>query len=117
MSVTINYLRPITAAITTPPTVAQSQRLSTVVAVLASNDGTTVSITITHDLNLPASDISQGFPTIVLTPLDTTATAAAFWVRASRPDYLVLGQVISSFSGASPVQLEVTISRPNTLVR
>lgn len=115
MAVTPYYLRPATGA--TAPTASKTQRLSTVVAVLAAVANADTQVTITHDFGAAASDITQGFPSVLLTPLDPTAFTSNWYLLSQNPNYTVLNKTNTSQGVLSGSQLLVTISRPNTLVR
>jgi hypothetical protein len=113
MAVTPYYLRPATGA--TAPTASKVQRLSTLVAVLAAVANLDTQVTITHDFGLPNSDITQGFPSVSLLPLDPSAFTSNWYLFSQNPNYTVLEK--SSGGVLAGSQLLVTISRPNTLVR
>lgn len=114
MAVGVTYLRPATGA--TAPTQKQVQRQSTVVAVLAGTALNDTQVFVSHDFNLPASDISQGFPTVDFEPLDPSAYTAQWFEASQAPNFTMLGKTVSVGNLAGN-QLKVTITRPNTLVR
>jgi hypothetical protein len=114
MAVSVNYRRPVFGV--TPPTQLQTQRLSTVVAVLAGTAAADSQAIITHNLNMSNADISQGFPTLDWEPLDTTFYAAN-WFEASQSNNFVVLQKGAGVGATANNQAKVTISRPNTTVR
>jgi hypothetical protein len=89
MAVTVTYLYPVAGAV---PTQAQMLNFNMVVASVASSAAGDNSAAITHDFNLPTSDISSGFPRVVLNKQGADTTAGADWYIASQnPNYTILG--------------------------
>ena len=109
MAITVTYLYPIAGS---TPTVAQMQNFNMVVATVASSAAGDNSAVITHDLNLPASDISAGFPRVVINA-QADDTTAGFYVVSQNPNYTILG---ANALAAKPTTLFM-IDRPVSLDR
>ncbi len=117
MAMTLNYLSAGTGS--TPPTAALAYAVNTVNVTLSPAASTDNSQAITHNFNLPAADISSGWPEIVINGLDTLASASAWFVLSQNPNFSVIGRGANTLgleSGAN-AQVLVSISKPNTLVR
>jgi hypothetical protein len=115
MAVTVTYIRPFGQG-TTPPTVQKVQRQCTVIAILSGVLLTDTQVFISHNLNLPASDISQGFPNVFFEPLDPSFYAAD-WIEVSQnPLFTMLGKTVS-VGNVTGNQLKVTIDKRNTIAR
>jgi len=110
MAITLSYSWPFISA--NPPTVAQMQNFNMVVASVASSAAGDNSAIITHDLNLPAADISSGFPRVVFNAQGDDTTAGWF-VASQNPNYTILG---ANTLGAKPTTL-FTIDRPFSMDR
>lgn len=79
---------------------------STVVATVAASAQGDTSVQITHAFNSPNSDITLGFPTVLITPTGDPTTAN--WFLASmNPNYAILQKATS---GPAP-NATVTIRR------
>lgn len=110
-AVTISYLSPYTTA----PTVNQMLGTpnSTVVATVVASAAADTSAVITHDFGLANSEITQGFPTVVISPLADPEITSGWWEASQNPNYTVLQKNTT----AAGVLTKVTITRPSTLVR
>lgn len=116
MAVTINYLN--VGSGSTPPTAAQAYGVNTLNVTLSPSASTDVSQTITHNFNLPASDISAGWPEVTINGLDTLAGASAWYVVTQNPNFTAMGRLGTTAGvDAGAAQILVSISKPNTLVR
>lgn len=92
------------------PTPTQSARISEVAGVYTGN-GESASFTITHSLEIPTEDLTNGLPEVEFEPLD-----AAFYtelpVIASKTENTV---VINIAGHSSAPFVRVRVKRPNTL--
>lgn len=106
MAVTITYLYPRTAA----PSAGQTA--SMVVATVVASAAADTSAIITHAMNLANSEISQGFPQTIITPLADGATSP--WFEASQaPNFTVLQKTTTDVGALS----KVSINRPHSIVK
>lgn len=106
MAVTINYLYPGTSV----PTAALAT--NTLVATVIATAAADTSAVITHQMNLPASDISSGFPWVNVIPQADETTSG--WFEASEnPNFTVLQK---NTLGAGALA-KVSIQRPHSIVR
>lgn len=115
MAVAVTFYRPATGA--TVPTHPQTQKLSTVVAVLSGTANGDSQVAITHNLSMSPADISQFLPTLDFEPLDNSAFTANWFELSQNPNFVILSKNNTSLGGVAGNQLKVTISRPNTIVR
>lgn len=111
MAVTTTYLYPQTAA----PTGAQMNvnRKNTLVATVLAGAAADTSAIITHAFNLTAAEITQGFPTVVLTAQDGNQITSPWYLASQNPNYTILQKGTVAAGG----QVIATISRPHTIVR
>lgn len=136
MAVVVNYLAPASPYIgfstapptTNPPTQAQmgspasGAKINTVVATVTSTTNSDTGVALTHDMQVPNSDITNGFPTVVIAPLTALGNTQG-WIAASQnPNFTWLTKVqqVAGAQDASTLGLNgvlVTISRPLTSVR
>jgi hypothetical protein len=114
VSVTLNYTYPVTGA--TPPTAAQASVVSSVIATLLPTSSTDASQIVTHNFGLPAADITAGWPTTVVSALDLIGAINNWFVISQNPNYTVLGKNASAGTD-SVAQVQVTITRPHSMVR
>lgn len=114
MTVTLNYLYPVAGA--TPPTAAQAAVVSTVIATVLPTSSTDATQIVTHNFNLPASDITAGFPTVSFQALDLIGAINNWFVISQNPNYTVLGKNASAGTD-SVAQVQVNITRPHSMVR
>lgn len=121
MAVTITYTYPTNlgplAGGNVAPTQAQmgpesAARYNAVIATVSASASADTSAVITHNFQLTAGEISQGFPTTVI-GFTSDETSSPWFIASQNPNYTVL-QKNTLNAGASA---SVTISRPNTLVR
>lgn len=110
-AVTITFLYPYTTA----PTAAQQAAVphSTVVATVSASAAADTSAVITHNFNLSAAEITQGFPTVILAPQDGNEITSAWFELSENPNYTVLGKGTVAAGGTQ----KVTIMRPATNIR
>lgn len=133
MAVVVNYLAPASPYIgfstapptTTPPTQAQmgsptsGAKINTVVATVTSTTNSDTGVALTHDMQVPNSDITNGFPTVVIAPLTALGNTQG-WIAASQnPNFTWLTKVqqAAGAQDASTLGLNgvlVTIRRPIT---
>lgn len=136
MAVVVNYLAPASPYIgfstapptTTPPTQAQmgsptsGAKINTVVATVTSTSAADTGIALTHNMQAPNSDITNGFPTVLIEP-QTVLGLTQWWVVASQnPNFtwLTKGNNVAGAQDASTLGIAgvtVTIRRPITLDR
>lgn len=114
MAVTVTYLRP---AGTSAPTQKAVSRQCTVIALLSFTAATDTQVFVTHNLNISAADISQGFPNLFYQPLDPSFYTAQWYQLSQNPNYVMLGKTISVGALASAAQFELTIDKRNTIAR
>jgi hypothetical protein len=115
MANTINYLSPVVGA--TPPTQAQAAVVNTVIATIAPGQTNAPTQALTHNLQIPAADISSGWPNVGVEPLDNLAGTSAWFIQSIDPNYVGLAQANSSGGFDTSAQIKVKMSRPNTLIR
>jgi hypothetical protein len=111
------YIRP---RLTFPavPTVAQVQRTSMVIAVLAAVANTDTQVQFTHSFQVPETDQTQGLPLIFPFPADPSAFVANWYTTSQFPNYATLWKSNTTQGGlASGGQLLLVAARPNTLFR
>jgi hypothetical protein len=109
-AVTINYLWPFTTA----PTIGQltNTPYRTVIATVQASLAADTSAVITHDFNMTAADITQGFPKVDLVYQGDETTSP--WYEASEnPNYTVLQK---NTLGAGALT-KVIINRPHSIER
>lgn len=109
MAVTINYLWPQQGS---QPTAATMQNFNMLIASVVATTTADTSAAITHSFGLATSDITQGMPTVVLTPQGDPTTGA--WYLSSQATNFAILQKNTTSAGPQTV---VTITRPNSLVR
>ena len=109
--VTITFLFPYTTA----PTAAQQAAVphSTVVATVVAGAASDTSAVITHNFNLSAAEITQGFPTVILQPQDSNEITSPWFEASENPNYTVLQKNTTAAGGTE----KVTIMRPPTNTR
>jgi hypothetical protein len=69
---------------------------------------------ITHDFQMPAADISAGWPQVIIEPIDSLALASDWWVQSVDPNYLGLARLTSLAGQDTVPQIKVFVSRPWT---
>ena len=87
-------------------------KFNTVIATVSASAAGDTSAVITHNFQLTAGEISQGFPRTVLEFL-TDATSSPWFVASQNPNYTVIQK---NTLNAGPT-VEVIIDRPHTLTR
>jgi hypothetical protein len=136
MAVVVNYLAPASPYIgfatapptTTPPTQAQmgsptsGAKINTVVATVTSTTNSDTGVALTHNMQIPNSDISNGFPTVAIAPLTALGNTQAWLAVSQNPNFtwLAKNQLIAGAQDASTLGLNgvlVTIRRPMTIDR
>lgn len=113
MAYTINYLRPVFG--TTAPTAAQAANVNTVVASIFPNNSADGQIAITHNMNIPAGDLSQGFPEVTFRTIDNLGGGSGFYLASQNANYTVANRVGTTAGVDSQPQVQVYISRPHTI--
>ena len=111
----VTYLYPVSGA--TPPTLAQALVVNTVVATLTPNSNTQPTAAITHMFGLTAAEISQGWPNVILDPLDALFWTADWYNASHDPNWEGFVMTNSSQGIDTALQAKVTISRPHTITR
>ena len=115
MAYTVNFLRPASGA--TAPTAQQSAQVSTVVVTAFPGNSADAQLNITHNLGIPASDISQGFPLWQDEKIDTLGAASSYYQVSQGPNILVLSRLGTTAGVDSQAQVQINISRPHTIVQ
>lgn len=115
MAIVINYLYPVTG--TTPPTFLQSLNVNTVAATIYPTSSPDTAAIVTHNFGLPAADISAGWPSIEIDPIDSLAASSDWWIQSLDPNYVGLARLTSTAGQDTVPQIKVRVSRPSTLVR
>lgn len=110
-----NYLYPVTGS--TPPTLAQGANVNSVVATVYPSSGTDAAVGITHNMNMPASDISQGWPMLEIRGLDSLAGQSGWFLQSVDPNYVGLARLTSNQGEDTVPQIKVIVSRPQTIFR
>lgn len=101
----------------TPPTQAQAANVNSVKVQIVNASTGTGALAVTHNLALPASDISSGWPNVALEPLDNLFYSSNWYIQSLDPNYVGLGLGNSSSGYDTSPQLRLNVMRPNTLVR
>jgi hypothetical protein len=121
MAVTITYTYPTNLGPLAGGNVAPTQvqmgpesaaRFNAVIATVSASAAGDTSAVITHNFQLTASEISQGFPRTVIT-FTSDETSSPWYQSSQNPNYTVLQK---NTLNAGP-SAEVFIDRPNTLIR
>lgn len=112
----VNYLWPVTGT-PTPPTPTQAMNVNTVVATVSPTSGPDAQVAITHNFQLPNSDISSGWPTCHVAPLDSLGLLSGWFQQSFDPNYVGLARLTSNQSEDTVPQIKVTILRPHTITR
>lgn len=101
-----------------PPTAAQALNVNTVNVGLSPQSTLDNSQAITHMFNLPASDISAGWPTPHFIPSDYTAGSSGWYNISQNPNFSIVGRV-GTTAGIDTANIQViyNISRPHSIVR
>lgn len=115
MAYTVNYLRPVFG--TTPPTATQAANVNTVVASIFPNNSADGQLAITHNLNIPAGDLSQGFPTITFRTVDSVGTGSGYYQASQNANFVVINRTGTTAGVDSQPQSQVYISRPHTIAQ
>ena len=102
-----NYLWPATGAAS--PTAAQVQNQDSVV-VDCTTDGVITTFTLTHNLNISAADITNGFPDIFIEPNSPTGIPATLLILITRP--IASGNAVIFTCAAVAATFRVKIKRP-----
>jgi len=94
----------------------QARKFNTVIATTVASAAGDTSAVITHNLQLTNSEISQGFPRVILNPLSDTFGTSAIWFQASQnPNFTILQK---GTLGTGPTSgVEVQIAGPHTIDR
>lgn len=96
----------------TAPTPTEAARVSEVAAVYT-GDGESTSFTLTHNLEVSATDLGNGLPEVEFEPL-----TAAFWTEEPVITSKTENTVVLAVTGASSAAfVRVRVKRPSTLVR
>jgi hypothetical protein len=105
MAVTTNYLYPVTGSIPPFP-----NPYNTVVVTIQGGAASDTSAQVSHNFNLPASDISFGFPELDFVQQVNEVTQG-IWELSENPNFTIFG--LAGVVG--PVK--VFIHRPHSIVR
>lgn len=117
MAGVVTYLNINGGTPTTPPTQAQAAFVNSVIATIAPNTNTPANTVVTHNMQLPAADITAGYPSVGIEALDTLAGTSGWYLQSLDPNFVGLAQVNTSQGVDTAAQIKVRIQRPNTLVR
>ena len=100
------------------PTVAQALTFNTLNVSLSPSSTLDSSQAITHNWNLPPSDISSGFPLIHIQGMDYTSGSSGWYNISQAPSFLIVGRTGTTAGiDTANAQVIVSISRPMSLVR
>lgn len=102
MAITLAYLWPLLGSAPVNPNI-----FGKVIATVAAGAAADTSALITHAFALPNADISQGFPVVTLTPLDSNSITSPWFVASQNPNYTVLQKNTVDTTGT----VQVTIDR------
>ena len=101
-----------------PPTAAQALNVNTVNVSLSPGSTLDSSQAITHMFNAPPSDISSGWPSVDINPLDTLAAASNWYVLSQAAMFTIVGrQGTTAGIDTANAQVVFSISRPMSLFR
>jgi hypothetical protein len=117
VSSTVNYFRPNTGAVNTPPSQRTVQRQCTVIVGISAVAAADTQLFITHNLNISAADISQGFPMCVFEPLDTSFYVAQWYEITQNPNYVGIQKGTQGAQQTGTYQFKLTIDKRNTIAR
>lgn len=109
--VTLNWLWPATGAVTPPAGTGNNQDSATVDV---TTDGTATTVTLTHNLNISAADITAGWPDINIESNGPTGIPATVLIDITRP--VSANAVVLTFA-AVVATFRVKIKRPHTIGR
>jgi hypothetical protein len=115
MAININYRWPVFG--TTPPTVTQAMNVSIVSADIYASSAADTAAVITHNMQIPLTDISAGWPIVEREALDSLAGANGWWTQSIDPNWVGLGRLTSAQGEDTVPNIRVRIERPNTLTR
>ena len=113
MAITLSYLWPVTgatapAATQNPPQIPQSSVKFNEVAVNMVGDGSAVSVTVTHNLQLTAAELGAGFPEVRFEPI-VAGGPSGFYVSAKATNTVTVGFNSATFVGTYGI---LRIARP-----
>lgn len=114
---TVNYLRPSTAAANTPPTQTKVARQCTVIVGVSAVAAADTQLFITHNLNISAADISQGFPQCTFEPTDTSFYVAQWYEITQNPNFVGIQKGTQGAQQTGQYQFKLTIDKRNTIAR
>lgn len=92
----------------TPPTPAQAARVSQVTGVV-STDGVATTVTITHNLEIPAEDLTNGLPEVRLEVIDQNFYEETPFISSKTENTVVI-----TVAGNEAISFGFQIDRPNT---
>jgi|SRR5579871_3536033 len=104
MAVTITYLAPYTTAPTRNQMIGKPN--NTVVATVQASAAADTSAVITHDMNISAADITQGFPIVTIVPQDGNEITSPWFEASENPNYTVLQKGTVAASGLAKVFIQ-----------
>lgn len=115
-SVTFNWLWPATGG-TTPTAAAYGVAGGPAdqATVDVTTDGVATTFTVTHNLNISAADITNGFPIIIIEPNSATGIPATLLLVITRP--IASGNAVIFTCAAIAATFRVRIQRPHTIGR
>jgi hypothetical protein len=100
------------------PTATQALSFNTLNVSLSPQSTLDTSQSITHNLNLPASDITAGWPEFTFNPLDALAQSSNYFALSQNPNFMIVGRAGTTAGiDTANAQVIVSISRPHSLVR
>lgn len=115
MAVTTTYSYPVAG--TTAPTAAQSSAVNAVVSTVIATADADTTATITHNFGLSASELSNGFPIVIITPLLSNAITSGWYASAVATNSITLTKGTGAGSGNAGAQIRVTVLRPHTIIQ
>ena len=115
MAVTVTYEYPVAGIVA--PTALQARVATCVATVTKGADGDTAA-TITHNMNLSAAQIAQGFPIVTITKIEQITAVLADWTVSSvTANTVVLAATAAGGSGSANPQIRVTVRRPHSITK
>jgi hypothetical protein len=114
MAVTLDYTFPDAGGATEPTQARMAGRSLVQGTIIKSADGDNT-VTITHNMQLTAAQLTQGFPEVVLEPLLANYYITNPFVASKTADTVVLTLGTGGGSGNAGAQIRFRIRRPHSM--